>query len=317
MAAGASPERAQQFTTMAAQKALMNPTVPKTPTLLKPRGDIEDAFDTDIAAASFARYPNTYRPPDLTSPEVDDYIAGVYGEDKLSDLFARAYKTEGPNFYAANQGLSTRLSMAPKDSQGNTMFYVSAADWIADQNAGLIPKGESWATDTTRTPQSFDEVVVSYINAERPIGDAVQELVNANYTAKYGLQSKDLREAISKLYQEAAKVKEAEIVNKENFLKQDKYYQAKLPHPNLVYGRTTDLRNKTIAYNTNPAVANYVNQFTGGKDPRTLGSAAGGLFDYKEILNLLAERKQTPFTDEVVRRQRLGSGKGKKLKQGS
>lgn len=88
IAAGASPQRAQAF---AQQFAKSRPGV--TPQKL------EDAFDEELGALSRSIYPGTFRPPSLEDPEIDDYILGIYGEQR----FNNAIKKVAPNYFLAEQ----------------------------------------------------------------------------------------------------------------------------------------------------------------------------------------------------------------------
>jgi len=88
IAAGASPQRAAAFSR---QFAAARPGV--TPQKL------EDAFDEELGALSRSIYPGTFRPPTLEDPEIDDYIIGVFGEQR----FNNAIKNVAPNYFAAEQ----------------------------------------------------------------------------------------------------------------------------------------------------------------------------------------------------------------------
>ncbi len=61
--------------------------------------DNEDAFDEELGALSRSIYPGTFRPPTLEDPEIDDYIIGVFGEQR----FNNAIKNVAPNYFAAEQ----------------------------------------------------------------------------------------------------------------------------------------------------------------------------------------------------------------------
>jgi hypothetical protein len=95
MAAGASPQRAQQFAAQF-QKSVQA----KSPGAnLKPR-DYDDAFDEQLDAASRQMFPGVFRPPALDDPQIDDYIEFLYPgqSQKIKD---RAYKFSAPTFLAA------------------------------------------------------------------------------------------------------------------------------------------------------------------------------------------------------------------------
>lgn len=97
MAAGASPQRAQQFAAQF-QKSVQA----KSPGAnLKPK-DYDDAFDDQLDAASRQLFPNVFRPPAVDDPQIDDYIEFLYpGQgQKIKD---RAYKFSAPTLFAARK----------------------------------------------------------------------------------------------------------------------------------------------------------------------------------------------------------------------
>ena len=65
-----------------------------------------------------------------------------------------------------------------------------------------------------------------------------------------GLTEADVVSQANKIYTDYSKATNAA----KGFLATDKYYKANLPHPNLKYGTTTDLRSGVIDFKTNPKV---------------------------------------------------------------
>ena len=79
IAAGASPQKAQAFATQFTQKIQTAKPTAKTT-------DIQDAFDEELRSLSEAAYPNAFRPPAVDDPRIDDYIAGLFGTNRLFSM---------------------------------------------------------------------------------------------------------------------------------------------------------------------------------------------------------------------------------------
>jgi len=86
IAAGASPERARAFET---QFTAARPGAKKK--------DIQDAFDKELAAASAALFPMTFKPPKASDADFDAYASLVLGQPAI-DL---AVKKAAPNYLSA------------------------------------------------------------------------------------------------------------------------------------------------------------------------------------------------------------------------
>ena len=99
IAAGASPERARAFET---QFTAARPGAKKK--------DIQDAFDKELAAASAALFPTTFKPPKASDADFDAYASLVLGQPAI-DL---AVKRAAPNYTSAER------TYAEKDSEDFT-----------------------------------------------------------------------------------------------------------------------------------------------------------------------------------------------------
>jgi hypothetical protein len=102
VAAGASPERARAFEK---QFAASRPG-------LKPR-ELQDAFDEELGAISQAIWPNTFNPQRLSDAELNDYVIGVYGEQKYNDLTRRA----APIFNSALSSTNSVIKTIAEDAR--------------------------------------------------------------------------------------------------------------------------------------------------------------------------------------------------------
>lgn len=298
VAAGASPERAAQFER---QFAATRPG-------LAPK-KLEDAFDAELGAIAASIWPNTFRPPALDDPRINDYIIGAYGEDKLNNILEKAWSTAAPTFSQAIVGVS-------KNTDKNTLSldkYIAYELYYGGKTAGQIQ----------------------------------QELqTDAGLAITGNLEPSAVNARVNKLSNEINNVAKAEADLKYKFLQGDngdKYYKAGLPTPKLKYGETTDLAKGIIDFRTNPTVERVL------KDPkqfekfttkragvlersRGLAARAGDALSGRELRGIEQQfatedpvqafekdvfksftesYKGTPFFDEVQRRE---SVKGKTIK---
>ena len=97
IAAGASPQRAQQFAVQF-QKAQQA----KSPGKKLTQEDISGAFDSELELASRQLFPDAFRPPSVDDPQIDDYIEFLYPgqSQKIKD---RAYKFSAPTLLSAKK----------------------------------------------------------------------------------------------------------------------------------------------------------------------------------------------------------------------
>jgi len=268
IAAGASPERAAQFEK---QFIAARPGV-------KPQ-KLEDAFDEELGAIAASIWPNTFRPPSIDDPQIDDYIIGAYGEDKLNNISEKAWSTAAPTFKKAIVGLR----------QGQDKTALNIDQYIAYE----LYYGGKTAGQIQNELQTEEGVKIT--------GNLLPSDVNAR---------------VNKLSNELNNVAVKENSLKKSFLTGDKYYKAGLPTPNLKYGKTTNLAKGEIGIDTLPSVPKYIEEettkFSAARQANPMAITPSSYMDPKEvIIGTVNKKGQTPFFDEVKRRE---SVKGKTIK---
>ena len=299
IAAGASPQRAQAF---AQQFAASRPGV-------KPQ-KLEDAFDEELGAIAASIWPKTYRPPSIDDPEIDDYIIGAYGEDKLNNISEKAWSTAAPTFKKSIAGLSQG-----QDKTGlNIDQYIAYELYYGGKTAGQIQ-------------------------------NELQTEEGLAFTGN--LLPSDVNARVNKLSTELNNVAVKENSLKKSFLTNDKYYKAGLPTPKLKYGKSTNLKLGEIGIDTLPGVPKFIEEqaplefarvesqrpavqenvpfLSGAIQAGIPGAGASSYMDPKfkntedmsketitnKLLGTVNKKGQTPFFDEVKRRE---SVKGKTIK---
>jgi hypothetical protein len=299
IAAGASPQRAAAFTK---QFAASRPGV-------KPQ-KLEDAFDEELGAIALSIWPNTYRPPSIDDPEIDDYIIGAYGEDKLNNISEKAWSTAAPTFKKSIAGLSQG-----QDKTGlNIDQYIAYELYYGGKTAGQIQ-------------------------------NELQTQEGLAFTGN--LLPSDVNARVNKLSTELNNVAVKENSLKKSFLTGDKYYKAGLPTPKLKYGKSTNLKAGEIGIDTLPNVPKFLEEqapiefakvesqrpavqeqmpfIAAARQANPISIPPSGYMDptfkntedmgkeaaANKLLGRLNEKKQTPFFDEVKRRE---SVKGKTIK---
>lgn len=297
VAAGASPERAAQFER---QFAATRPG-------LAPK-KLEDAFDQELGAIAQAIWPNTFRPPSVEDPAIDDYIRGVYGEEELDRIDLKAWETKAPKTWKVVQTLGNN---PPKPT---------------------LDKG-------------LDAYIVwSLVYGGKSVGDLQNELQTEESLALTGnLLPSDINTLVNTYSREVSGIEASQRAARRSFLNNDKYYKAGLPHPKLKYGETTDLAKGVIDFRTNPTVERVLKdpkqfeKFTTKRAgvlerSRGLAARAGDALSGRELRGIEQQfatedpvqafekdvfksftesYKGTPFFDEVQRRE---SVKGKTIK---
>ena len=299
IAAGASPQRAQAF---AQQFAASRPGV-------KPQ-KLEDAFDEELGAIALSIWPSTFRPPTIDDPEIDDYIIGAYGEDKLNNISEKAWSTAAPTFKKSIAGLSQG-----QDKTGlNIDQYIAYELYYGGKTAGQIQ-------------------------------NELQTEEGLAFTGN--LLPSDVNARVNKLSTELNNVAVKENSLKKSFLTGDKYYKAGLPTPKLKYGKSTNLKAGEIGIDTLPNVPKFLEEqapiefakvesqrpavqeqmpfIAAARQANPISITPSGYMDptfkntedmgkeaaANKLLGRLNEKKQTPFFDEVKRRE---SVKGKTIK---
>jgi hypothetical protein len=301
IAAGASPERAQQFTTMAAQRALRAPGVPTPVRQRMPRetgegsgvnpptpvreepiippgvrqgATAEVAFDPQIMAIAQAKYPSTWRTPAIESPEAEDYIIGAYGEKTNQDIIDTAFKQYAPNYLKLEKSFNQKFAKGDINPMAYT-FNDKLYSWLAN-DVPLETVKELMAAEAITSPGAFG-----------------------------GLKLDEAQKLADDLYSEYDTANKQAITARQEFLNNDKYWSASIPNPKFKYGATTNLRQGTIGVDTLPNAKNYYQQWTDLAKTSFPGSSAAAGIAVDKLLAAVKKRNGTPFTDEVIRRQDL------------
>ena len=305
IAAGATPQRAQQFATAFAAKL---PPTAKT-------RDIQDAFDAEIAAFSAAQYPNAFRPPTINddaliaatgSSRIDDYIKGAYDEGILDNIREKSFQFKAPDLYK----------------------ILQANPNIANMPDANLP---------------LDALIVKKIYIEQiPIGQLKNELASGTYSVMDpktkinkpitgALLPSEYGALVDKYAGQDAAQLEEETKLKGDFLLSDKYYKVGLPTPKLAYGLKENLAEGVIDFKTHPSIERIISspEYLNAQEafkPRTIAPAdrleanpilreqtaqgfaarkAGAKYKDENLLGLLLQEKANPFFDEVKRREYL------------
>lgn len=264
----------------------------KTPTglksIAKPK-DIQDIFDEQLAGASQAQFPNTWRPPAITDPQINDYIAGVHGAGVINQINATAYKTKAPSFFKVQNSLA-------KTNPENYNLSQLVAAYILNG----VPESE--VMQRLITPP-VDQ-------SGKAIGKAPLDVL--------GVLDADAQKAVTLLYNEYNAAENAKSTLTDSWLKSnDPYYKASLPHPKLKYGQRTNLSKGIIGVETlpSPSVKQFIDtetQKVSQMRQTTPGVAPSSYMDPTAfVAEVVTKKGQTPFKDEAIRRQAL---KGKNIK---
>lgn len=306
IAAGASPERAQQFTTLAAQRATRAPGVPTPVRQRAPRqtdegsgvnpptpereediippgirqgATAEIAFDPQIAALAKAKYPTVWSPPALEAPEVEDYIIGIYGEKVNQDLINKAYQDKAPEYSKLKKSFNAK--------------YAKYGD------ASQIPPLE----------YTFNDKLYAWLENDVPLQTVIEQIAADAVSGPGSLGGLKVNEATAlaeSLWAEREAAKAQIATNRANYLtNNDKYFTAGLPHPSFKYGATTNYKMRTIAIDTAPDARNWLDQYNVYARQNFPGSSAAAGIGVDKLLQRAKKDNSTPFTDEVIRRQDL------------
>jgi hypothetical protein len=252
----------------------------KTPTglksIAKPK-DIQDIYDEQLATASQNQYPSAWRPQSLTGPEIDTYAAFILGP-KYPTIKNNIIRTAAPTYFAAAK---------------STNAYEKTL-------AQLVAAGAS--------PQEIKTVIVEDYNKGNP------DILAFPVTSTSG----DLLSAASAYADDLFKEYNTKVepAIKDYLSASDKSFKANLPHPNLKYGKRTNLSKGIIGVDTiNDSTKNYIDtKMKEFSDMRKNlpGFAPSGYLDPTEhVASVVNKKGQTPFKDEAIRRQSL---KGKNIK---
>ena len=277
----------------------------KLPATPKPR-DMNDPYDPELAAASAALYPSTFRPPAIGAPGFDDYFGFVFGKDTAQKLEQDVYKKNAPSYlrvYNSIKGTPTNLDQ-----------------YIVNELKNQIPIGT---------------IKQNLANAKFDTG----LLLPADYNALVNTYSNELDKAEAAL----GTVYKDYLTSTVNSSPEAKNYLAGLPDTKLTYGQTEDFANGKISWKTHPEVDKYLKTpeyqalipkvksiasgklggYSYGSDPRmtadmneraaiqntaALNKVVAETKDFKDEDALFKEfstSKANPYRDEAIRRQGL------------
>lgn len=310
VAAGATPQRAQQF----AQQYIKAKTPGVRPTK-QSEEDAETAFEEDVALLSEAIWPTAFRPNQLSDEELIQYVTGIYGVDFVNSQIGKLRPKLAPNFNAGlNKWATEAKNLGPIENP--TRVTDATLSKLVEQGATLGDLG------------SYIQTHSSKLDFASP-GEGTSEIDVALDIA-------------NKLYYENQKYTNANANWAKNYLENnDKYFQENLPHPKLMWGPKTNLNQGVIGITGNPTGKNefdslvnnpeFENYAIQKKAPqieqrRIAGGDALSNIEARRILASPESRKQmaedvayeivwnkykkingptkyTPFTDEIERRQ--------------
>ena len=182
MAAGASPQRAQQFA-LQFQKSVQA----KSPGAnLKPT-DYNDAFDLALDAQSRELFPGAFRPPALDDPQIDDYIEFL-SPGKSKTLKDRAYKFSAPTFLAAKTSTVPIEQMFTEAiERGQSLGTLQT---ILTSDAGLDVLGTLPLEDAQALAK---KLFAEYGAAQEKLVLEREKFLNTDQNYKYGLPDPKLK----------------------------------------------------------------------------------------------------------------------------
>lgn len=248
----------------------------KTPTglksIAKPK-DIQDIFDEQLAGASQSRFPNVWRPQSLTGAELENYASFIYGPQKIKLIKDEAIKTNAPTFFAASKSKNPyeqKIVTAIQQGYSPTEIKAAIVQDYEDDNPDLLAFPVTGTSgDVLSTAGAFADTLFSEYN--KAVTPAVRDYLTTN----------------------------------------DKTFKANLPHPNLKYGQRTNLSKGIIGIETlpSPSVKQFIDtetQKVSQMRKTTPGVAPSSYMDPTAfVVEVVNKKKQTPFKDEALRRQRL------------
>ena len=250
-------------------------TVPYQPPTIRKGTTAELIFDPQITAVAQAKYPNSWKPFAIESPEADSYIKYVYGDKTINLLRDDAFTKNAPNFIKLK---NTPLPINPVTGQIDPLKYTLSQSVFASLSNNVpVQLVKEWAAaQATSNPGSLG-----------------------------GLKLDEANKLIDDLYSEYDAANKAFATSKQNFLtKNDKYFNAGIPHPKFKYGPTTNYEMGTIDVRTLPNIDNWINQYKDYSKQKFPGSSAAAGIAVETAVKK-AQKTGTPFADEAIRRQDL------------
>jgi len=269
MAAGASPQRAQQF---AAQ--FQKSQQAKSPGInLKPK-DITDAFDDELAAESQRRYPEAFRPPSPLDQGFLDYAEFVLTPQRFQELKNRSYTDYAPNYKSAlDTGTNTvKGRLAQNIANGYT---PDEAIEFARQELELDPTALDDFMDVTNP-----------LNTEKNAKKFLDDIFKEKNAFELGVK------------------KDTETV-----LKTDKEYKAGIPAKGLKYGAGTNLKQGIVDIATRPGVKDFYKKANETFKQKYPGASQAGGIAVETVLKQANQKGLNPRDDEFQRRANIKFGK--------
>jgi hypothetical protein len=265
MAAGASPQRAQQFA-LQFQKSVQA----KSPGAnLKPK-DYNDAFDLALAEQSKELFPNAFRPPKSTDASFMDYAEFVLTPSALETIKTRSFQKNAPNFNT-NLGKGTET--------------------IVGRIAENIKLGGSPA-------QILEAINTEKLNYDE---DEVKEYDSLFFDVSKPLDvDKNVIKFVENLYNDYNKAQNAVITETESLLNDNRDYKYGIPDKKLTYGYSTNLKKGTIGVDTRPGVKEYFASENEKAKTQYPGASQAGGIAIDEVVKKL--KGFTPNKDEQQRR---------------
>ena len=175
IAAGATPERARAFET---QFTAARPGAKKK--------DIQDAFDKELAAASAALFPMTFKPPKASDADFDAYASLVLGQPAI-DL---AVKRAAPNYTSAERTYAEKRNN-PED--------FNFSEFIVNEIKNGVPLDEAIAVGTSTgikfglKSDTAKKQIEDFYAEYAKIPQAKETLLNANKFYEAGLPDPKLK----------------------------------------------------------------------------------------------------------------------------
>ena len=267
MAAGASPQRAQQFA-LQFQKSVQA----KSPGAnLKPR-DYNDAFDLALAEQSKELFPNTFRPPKSTDPNFLDYAEFVLTPSALETIKTRSFQKNAPNF-------NTNLGKGTETIVGRIAENIKL---------GGSPAQILEAINTEKLNYDEDELL-EYQNL---FMDVSKPLDTDKNVIKY----------VENLYNDYNKAQNAVITETESLLNDNRDYKYGIPDKKLTYGYSTNLKKGTIGVDTIPGVKDFFAKTNATFKEKYPGASQAGGVAIDGIVKKVSGMGITPNKDEQQRR---------------
>ena len=324
IAAGASPQRANQFAQQAMAKAVPAPAPKNTairgaaPRIVQPvMPEMAPMVTPEMAPAMMPEVAPAVMPE--VAPQVMPEVAS---EGMVSAMSApQIGKPQGPNEWYNDKLGELSFKVAPfqyrppkATDAGFPQYYDLVLGKGASLNAfkNVILQKPDAAKEVPRlngilasfdspNADKFEKIVFQYVASGVPQATVLQYITNNSIPSKLYKDKKAQQNFISAIYteynQKIASPFQAVLKSTAN---EDMDFKYGLPSPKLTYGATTDLKNGTVAYNQS-AVYQAFAKSNPKASPTKLNQA---------VADWMTKNSWTPYREETKRRDSL---KGKTL----